>query len=73
MRLNEHPVLLNGLSPAAHGTLLALQGLRRIRIRDEAVATELVERGFANVEGNSLRVTSAGAAVRAFEDEPLQS
>jgi hypothetical protein len=31
-----------GLSAEAHGTLLALRGLREIRLRDEVVAKELV-------------------------------
>jgi hypothetical protein len=61
------------LSPEAHGTLLALQGLREIRLRDEVVAEELVEHGYAEIVNGKLRATEDGLSLRPFEETPLDS
>ena len=53
-----------GLSPSAHGTLLALRDLGEVRLVEEAVAAELVEHGYAERVRNGLRVTDAGRSFR---------
>jgi hypothetical protein len=64
-------MILSGLSPEAHGTLLALHELQTIRLWDEAVGDELVQHGLAVVVDGVLRVTDEGMGVRPFESEPL--
>jgi hypothetical protein len=64
---------LSGLSPEAHGTLLALHELREIAIRDKAIALELIEHGYAEIMEGKLRVTLLGLSVRPFEQTQLNS
>jgi hypothetical protein len=66
-------VELSGLSPEAHGTLLALRDLREIAVRDKAIALELIERGYAELMNGKLRVTIQGMSARPFEQSPLDS
>ena len=66
-------MVIAGLSPEAHGTLMALQGLREIRVHDEAVAQELVRHGYAEIVDGKLQVTDEGIGARLFEEESLHS
>jgi len=53
-----------GLSPAAHGTLRALQSLQQISFIDDEVARELIARGYAAIHRGKLRVTEQGQKAR---------
>jgi hypothetical protein len=49
-------MLLQGLSPEAHGVLQALIHLKRLRSCDEAVERELVAAGYATRTNGALRL-----------------
>ena len=57
---------LSGLSPDAHGTMMALRDLGVLRRVDDAVAEELKAEGLAERAGPLLRITSKGRAWRPF-------
>jgi hypothetical protein len=59
-----------GLSPAAHGTLRALQSLREVHFVDEDVARELVARGYAALIKGRLRITGLGKRASLYSDTP---
>ena len=59
-----------GLSPAAHGTLRALQSLKQIRFFDDEVARELIARGYAELHEGKLRVTKDGQRAHLYSEAP---
>jgi hypothetical protein len=59
----------SGLSPEAHGTMMALRDLRVVRCVDDAVADELKARGLAEQAGPVLCITFEGRAWHPFESK----
>ena len=58
---------ISGLSPAAHGTLRALQSLKQINFVDDEVAWELIARGYAVIHEGKLRMTEQGRKANLYE------
>jgi hypothetical protein len=59
----EATMRLSGLSPTAHGTLLALRDLHEIKRIDEAICGELIGHGYARRMDGILQVTERGRKV----------
>ena len=66
LAVNRPLSTLNGLSPNAHGTLLALRDLGEDPVVRRLTAAELIERGYAERVHDGLRVTETSHSFRPF-------